>query len=502
VDGASGETDFFYDQAATAYPRDDALGNTTTALYGDDLRISQLIDPLGQTRSFTWCSCGMPPASPMSRQQDDVRSGIHRRPELQSASPALPTQTITRPATATISHGNLLTTVYADGSVESLDNYDQYGDAQLYTNRRNQPLQLHVKLRRSGTSPDLRGQHAHRFHLRHPVATCSQSPMPLASRRTPTITPTPATVFAGSLTPTAAIWITATTRQVAAQAWSIRRLHHTQYDYDAAGRLWHVHDGGGTALATYAYDAPVASAASTKATARTRPTNTTQTGQILHLLNFAPGGTVSTRFDYTYDKLVVARQWRPSMGRGRTPYDKNRPTHSGRVRLHQRRIAIRICNTCTTPVGNRIRTILNGVTTEYTTNSVNEVHERRRTGIPVRCGRQPEFDGVNTYAYDQLNHLISVTGPSGATQYEYDALGNRVATIQNGQRTEYLLDPTGMVAVAAEFDGAGTVQAHNVLASAGQPTIGGVRAPISIRCAWIGRIAHVEHRQLAECLRL
>ena len=35
--------------------------------------------------------------------------------------------------------------------------------------------------------------------------------------------------------------------------------------------------------------------------------------------------------------------------------------------------------------------------------------------------------------------------PQGTWEYEYDAFGNRTAMVANGERTEYLIDPTGLV---------------------------------------------------------
>ena len=46
------------------------------------------------------------------------------------------------------------------------------------------------------------------------------------------------------------------------------------------------------------------------------------------------------------------------------------------------------------------------------------------------------------------------------SQYEYDVLGNRTAVIVNGQRTEYLVDPTGLGNVVGEYMGAGLLVAH------------------------------------------
>src|SRR5205823_5815032 len=45
-------------------------------------------------------------------------------------------------------------------------------------------------------------------------------------------------------------------------------------------------------------------------------------------------------------------------------------------------------------------------------------------------------------------------------QYEYDALGNRTASIHNGQRTDYVVDPTGMGDVVAEYVAGGTQATH------------------------------------------
>jgi RHS repeat-associated protein len=66
-------------------------------------------------------------------------------------------------------------------------------------------------------------------------------------------------------------------------------------------------------------------------------------------------------------------------------------------------------------------------------------------------------DGTNTYAYDALNRLSSVTGPSGATvaRYTYDALNRRTsATNASGTTTYFHYDGAG-ANVIAETDGAG-----------------------------------------------
>jgi RHS repeat-associated protein len=71
-------------------------------------------------------------------------------------------------------------------------------------------------------------------------------------------------------------------------------------------------------------------------------------------------------------------------------------------------------------------------------------------------------DGLRTYQYDPQSRLVRVNGPEGVTGYEYDALGNRIASIINGQRTEHLLDPTGLVNVLAQHDAGGSLVARFV----------------------------------------
>src|SRR5205814_1683962 len=44
--------------------------------------------------------------------------------------------------------------------------------------------------------------------------------------------------------------------------------------------------------------------------------------------------------------------------------------------------------------------------------------------------------------------------------YTYDAFGNRIATTHNGQTTRYVIDPTGLGNVAAEYDGSGSLTAR------------------------------------------
>ena len=65
--------------------------------------------------------------------------------------------------------------------------------------------------------------------------------------------------------------------------------------------------------------------------------------------------------------------------------------------------------------------------------------------------------GTTNYAYNSLNQLVGVTTPTDTWTYQYDALGNVIATTHNGQLTQNLVDPTGSGGLVAQFDGSGTL---------------------------------------------
>ncbi len=110
-------------------------------------------------------------------------------------------------------------------------------------------------------------------------------------------------------------------------------------------------------------------------------------------------------------------------------------------------------------MGNRIRTILNGVTTDYTTNDINQYEAAGDTAYEYdddgNLTRKTMPAGTTTYTYDIENRLVRVETAADTWEYVYDALGSRVATIHNGAETDYLVDPTGLGTVLAEYDAAG-----------------------------------------------
>lgn len=235
-----------------------------------------------------------------------------------------------------------------------------------------------------------------------------------------------------------------------------------QYVYDYAGRLSQLRDGNGATIVAYEYDSISRLIREEHANATFTTYEYDAIGQLEHLVNHAPGGSLNSRFDYTYNSLGLRSSMTTLDGSWSYEYDP----------IGQLAHAVFISTNGALPnqdlsydydaAGNRVRTIENGETTVYDADGMNRYQNvgrdiyaydadgnltEKRCVAPL-CGGE---DVTTHYAYDDESRLIRVDGPDGSWTYEYDVLGNRMATVYNGQRTEYLIDPTGLVDVLAEY---------------------------------------------------
>ncbi|HEY4233761.1 MAG TPA: RHS repeat-associated core domain-containing protein, partial [Lacipirellulaceae bacterium] len=214
------------------------------------------------------------------------------------------------------------------------------------------------------------------------------------------------------------------------------------YTYDAAGRLSREDHGNGTYV-TYSYDAA---------------------GDLLDLVNYAPDGSVNSRFDYSYDSLGRRITEGTVDGNWTYSYDAiGELTHAVFVSTNPSVVNQDLAYVYDA-AGNRTETIINGVTTNYTVNNLNEYTQVGDTAYMYDADGNmistTDPTGTTTYAYNAQNQLSGVTGASGTWAYQYDTFGNRIASTQNGQTTQYLIDPSGLGDVVATFTGSGALMAH------------------------------------------
>jgi RHS repeat-associated protein len=234
------------------------------------------------------------------------------------------------------------------------------------------------------------------------------------------------------------------------------------YSYTTLGQLDRLTDGAGNLIVDYDY-APVTGQLQRETNGNGSYTTYgyNPAGELTSVVNYATNGSVNSRFEYSYDALGRRAGMNTLEGTWAYTYDL-----SGQLT----RSVFTSNNTAVAPsqdlsyeydaAGNRIRTIENGTTQNYATNNLNQYTSSGSTTysydadgnlISKTTGGQ-----TWTYSYDQQNRLVRVVdNANNVTQYEYNVFGNRSATVYNGQRTSYMVDPFGMGDVLAEYDNSG-----------------------------------------------
>jgi RHS repeat-associated protein len=229
------------------------------------------------------------------------------------------------------------------------------------------------------------------------------------------------------------------------------------YIYDSVGRLHQLTDGGGNPIVTYTYDANGRLSLKSNANGTSTTYQYDANGNVLHLVNYATGGTISSRFDYSYNALGLETSEVTLDGTWTYTYDADGQLIHAVFASTNSNVPSQDLAYSYDAMGNRITTVINGVHTTYATNDLNEYTSVGGVGYTYDKDGNLTFDGTNTYAYNSLNQLISVTGPSGTTTYTYNALGQRVASTTNGVTSQYVIDPSGLGNVVGKYTGANTL---------------------------------------------
>ena len=172
------------------------------------------------------------------------------------------------------------------------------------------------------------------------------------------------------------------------------------YAYDSAGRLSELTDGGDALIVQYTYDADGRLGAQGPGERNLHHLHVRRGWERPDLTNFAPGGIINSEFDYTYNSLGLETSEETTDGTWTYTYDAD-----GQL-IH----AVFASTSPSVPGqdlaynydadGNRISTVINGVTTVYTSNNVNEY--TTVGGVPYTYDADGNLtsDGTNTYTYN------------------------------------------------------------------------------------------------------
>lgn len=432
TDAAGVASHAFFDHRGLVVRTEDALGHYVVYNYNSARQLIETTDDLGRTTTYTRCDCGRP------KTITDVYGRTILTFTLGGPNNAPTAFTDANGNTTRYGYdaaGNIVSTTYADGTIETAT-YDGDGNLDIFTNRRGQLIDRTVNSAgqvtheewSDGTSRD----YTYDSHGRLHTATDAQGTTTLtydgADRLTRVDYPN-------------GRWI-AYTYDAAGRRTRIEDNSGfaTQYFYDSAGRLDHLLDASDALIAQYAYDAAGRLVREDKGNGTYTVYGYDAGGRQTSISNYAPDGSVNSKFLYTYDAAGRRSTETAIDGMWIYTYDLTDQLIHAVFASTNPSIADQDLSYEYDALGNRTRTVVNGAATSYTANNMNQYTTAGATEFMYDSDgnliQENGPDGLKQYTYDEISRLVRVQTLQGVWQYEYDVLGNRTAVIHDGQRTE------------------------------------------------------------------
>jgi len=479
LDGDAEDVAYSYGPTGAATATD-AAGGATTYSFDVQGMIAKVDDPLGRDTLFSYCSCGSltqatDPAGQSYHYNYDSNGNLIRATDplghavtFGHAGPfSRLTSSTDQDGNTTQygydSNGNQISTTYADGSVERVA-YDAVGDPMTVTNRRGDPINYQYDTSGRVTSETFADGTQMTYHYDgRGNLSWTTDPSGTMKLTYDSIDQLKEIDYPGGL------FLKYSYDAAGRRTQMVDQTGFTvNYSYDAVGRLSKLTDGTGALIDQYTYDAAGRLEREDKGNGTYTTYEYDLAGNLLHLVNHAPDGSVNSRFDYTYDALGRRATETTLDGRWTYTYDAiGELTHAVFAPNDLSAISNQDLQYFYDPAGNRTQTIINGVTTAYVSNNLNQYTSVGSQILAYDADgnlvSQADGAATTTYGYDEVNRLTSVVTPSGGTwSHQYDAVGNRTGTTHNGQRTIYSIDPFGLSTVVGEYNDTESVIAHYV----------------------------------------
>ena len=440
----------YFDHRGLVVRTEDGLGDYTRLEFNNQRQLVRQTDSLGRAASFTWSAAGelKTVKDPFGNTTTFVGGGPNEQPTA-FVDAAGNTVQYTYDAV-----GNLTSTEYADSTVERVT-YDALGNSESVVNRRNQAITQ---------SYNAAGQVTQQNFPDGSTATFTYA----AAGQLETSTDAGGTTTFSYDTADRLTRIDYPNGRWLEYAYDTagRRTQmedHSgfvvQYGYDTAGRLSNLRDGADTLLVSYGYDDAGRLNREDKGNGTYTLTTYDEAGRVESIVHHAPDDSVNSQFVYRYDSIGQRIGISTIDGVWTYEYDLTGQLVHAVFAATNAAIANQDLSYEYDAVGNRVRTVAGGETTDYAANSLNQYTTsgdiQFRYDLDGNLIEESGPDGTKRFTYNERNQLVKVTTQDGIWQYEYDVFGNRTAVVRDGERTEFLLDPTGLVNVLGEYDDAG-----------------------------------------------
>ncbi len=464
-DALNNASRFFFDHRGLMVKTDNALGHAVHLDFDENYSLARVTDPAGRSYRYDYDSRGnmISSTDPLGAITRFAFDGRWNRLSAITDAKGNGTRYNYTP------QGNLQSITYADGSLERWA-YDAMGLPTCWTNRRGQAITYDF-----GTNAQLRTKNYPRgtnavfeYDPRGNLITASNETGRLVFAYDSTDRLTRIDYPFGP-------WLQFTYNEAGKRASSLDQLgHRLNYFYDTAGRLQSMTDEHTNRVVLYTYDPAGRLARKEVGNGMYTTYAYDAAGQVLHLVNTLSNGTIISRFDYTYDSRARRTSMDTLDGKWDYGYDDLGQLIRAVFASRNGDIPHQNLTYIYDALGNRVRTIENGVTTEYTANNMNQY-----TRTVASNGQTTEYtfdaDGnlisetathngesatTNLYDYNVENRLIEMISSKGINYHVYDAHGNRVATSANGDIKKWVADPFMLTSVVAEYDASGRLLAH------------------------------------------
>ncbi len=455
TDGAGGTTSLYYNENGQVAKMVDPLGNPTYYAYDSNFRLTTLTNSMGETASYTYNAAGQITA------YTDFMGGTtlytYGGTDSRLTSTTDPNGNMT--GYVYNSTGDLLATNFANGS-SSTANYDPEGSATSFLDAGGQAIDVTYNSSGQITQETFSdpAQYTYTYNAHGDLLTATDA------TGTTSFTYDPVTDMLTSVAYSNGTSLTFSYNAAGQRAQMVDQSGFvTNYHYDAAAAtLASLTDGSGNIIVTYTYDAAGRLAGKLNGNG----TSTTYTydgaGHLLHLINFAADGTtIDSRFDYTYNTLGLPATQTTLDGTWTYTYDGDqRLTHAVFASNNPGITPNQDLAYTYDAAGNRTSTIINGVTTAYTVNDMNQYTNVGGVASTYDAAGQLTSDGTTTYTYGPTGQLASVAFGAVTTSFVYNALGQQISSNSNGQTTQNIVDPGGLGGIVGTLDGSGDVTSH------------------------------------------